>query len=41
MVKGLQRFQGHFREYRDQFVLLAETKTRNFGRAFWAFIEEG
>jgi hypothetical protein len=68
MVRGLQRFQDHFRDYRDQFVLiggtacdvlmaeaglafratkdldivlLAETLTPDFGRAFWDFIRQG
>jgi hypothetical protein len=68
MVKGLQRFQDHFRDYRDQFVLiggtacdvlmaeaglafrttkdldivlLAESLTPDFGRAFWDFIRHG
>lgn len=68
MVKGLQRFQDHFRDYRDQFVmiggaacdvlmaeaglvfratkdldivLLTESLTPDFGRAFWDFIRVG
>lgn len=67
MVRGLQRFQDHSRNYRDQFVLiggtacdalmteaglafratkdldivlLAETLTPDFGRAFWEFIRQ-
>lgn len=41
MVKGIDIFQEYFREYTDQYVLIVEARTKEFGERFWQFIKDG
>ena len=41
MVKGLGTFRKYFKEFEEQYVLIVEGLTNEFGEKLWEFIQDG